>query len=410
MKHKLKIAVILGIEFIAIAIVLILIFFSGKKQYTVTFDLNGGTLVSGSLEQSVTQGHNATPPSAVKEGHYLRGWSGSYKGVTNDTTVRAIWEYETTPGIIYETPKGATYTEISGCYKNLSGKLYIGAYKDDLIVFGIKAGAFENCAKITDIHLLNGILTIEERAFAGCTSMVSIDLPNTATVIGDEAFLNCASLKSITLPKNLETLGANAFSGCTSLEEVYIPSTIKEISDNAFEGLENLKKVVFFDNEERIEVPADDAKDDDKKDSDKKEDDKNDEIVLELKDREPTVIGHRAFADCIALESVEFTNAPLVIKGEAFASCEALRYIIIPEKTVLIEAGAFDTPEMDVYLYFETEADIADFEDGWHRDDANLIFGYNGEEIVPDEEIGGDEAGGSDDELTDSDAGIADQE
>ena len=100
MKQRAKLAIILGIEFIAIAVVLILIFFSTKKQYTITFDLDGGTLISGSLVQNVTQGHNATPPTAVKEGHYLRGWSGNYKGVTSNDRVTAIWEYETTPGIV----------------------------------------------------------------------------------------------------------------------------------------------------------------------------------------------------------------------------------------------------------------------------------------------------------------------
>ena len=51
MKHKIKLGVILGVEFVAITLILLLIFFAGKKSYTVTFDLNGGTLISGELEQ-----------------------------------------------------------------------------------------------------------------------------------------------------------------------------------------------------------------------------------------------------------------------------------------------------------------------------------------------------------------------
>ena len=246
MKQKAKLAIILGAEFIAIAVVLLLIFFSTKKQYTITFDLDGGTLISGSLVQSVTQGHNATPPSAVKEGHYLRGWSGSYKGVTGNERVTAIWEYETTPGIEYSTKSGATYTEISGCFRSVTGKLYIGAYHNDLIVYGIKTGAFANCAKVSEIYLLDGIITIGERAFANCASLEIIELPDTATVIGDSAFEGCAKLKTIVLPRALETLGDDAFIGCDALETVYIPDTVTSIGENAFMGCKSLKNVIFY--------------------------------------------------------------------------------------------------------------------------------------------------------------------
>ena len=40
-KDKLKILIILGIEFIAISLILVMIFFAGKKTHTVTFDFNG---------------------------------------------------------------------------------------------------------------------------------------------------------------------------------------------------------------------------------------------------------------------------------------------------------------------------------------------------------------------------------
>ena len=39
MKQKTKLIIILAVEFIAISLVLLLIFFAGKKSYTVTFDL-----------------------------------------------------------------------------------------------------------------------------------------------------------------------------------------------------------------------------------------------------------------------------------------------------------------------------------------------------------------------------------
>ena len=328
MKQKVKLAIILGAEFLAIAIVLILIFFSTKKQYTITFDLNGGTLVSGSLEQSVTQGHNATPPSAVKEGHYLRGWSGNYRGVTSDERVTAIWEYETTPGIEYSTKSGATYTEISGCFKSISGKLYIGAYHNDMIVFSIKTGAFASCTKVTDIYLLDGIITIGERAFANCSSLETIELPGTATVIGDSAFEGCQSLKSIVLPRSLETLGDSAFIGCNSLEAVYLPDTVSSIGENAFMGCENLKKVVFYSGSEpdidnlTASAPEDEAEEDVS-------------LLPSLR------IGAFAFAFCTRLQEINLPSGLEVIEQSAFKGCSSLRAVSFSERLRKIGNEAF---------------------------------------------------------------------
>ena len=329
MKQKVKLGIILGSEFLAIAIVLLLIFFSTKKQYTISFDLDGGTLISGSLVQSVTQGHNATPPTAVKEGHYLRGWSGNYRGVTSDERVTAIWEYETTPGIEYSTKSGATYTEISGCFRSISGKLYIGAYHNDLIVYGIKTGAFANCSKVTDLYLLDGIITIGERAFANCSSLEMIELPNTATVIGDSAFENCTSLKTIVLPRSLETLGDGAFIGCDALETVYIPDAVENIGENAFLGCYNLKNVIFYSEEEldpdNLNVAAKSAQ---------KQDDDN--LYYP-----PLTIGNSAFATCVKLETVIFPAGLTTIEDYAFKGCPSLSLVEFGDKLEYIGTEAF---------------------------------------------------------------------
>lgn len=214
MKHKLKLIIVFSVEFIAIAVMLLFIFFAGKKVYTVTFDLNGGTLLSGDLVQKVTQGHNASAPKVTKDGCYFLEWSGSYRQVTRDITIKAVWEYETTEGIEYsvdEDDRTSNYCTIKGCYKQLTGDVYIGAYYDDKKVLGIEKGAFENCTEITSIYLLDGILTIEEDAFKGCTSLEKIEIPSTVRTIGANAFSGCSALKEVILPKELKYLSANAF-------------------------------------------------------------------------------------------------------------------------------------------------------------------------------------------------------
>ena len=192
-KQRIKLFIILGVEFIAITVMLLLIFFAGKQVYTVTFDLNGGTLLGGDTIQKVTQGHNATPPSVTKEGHYLLTWSGSYREVTHDVTITAVWEYETSPGIEYKN-KG-NYCTIASGFKSMQGEIYVGAYSGERKALGIDEGAFENCNGVTKFHFLDGVLIIGDNAFAGCTSLESIELPNTAVSMGDGVFEGCDSLK-----------------------------------------------------------------------------------------------------------------------------------------------------------------------------------------------------------------------
>ncbi len=247
MKHKFKIGLIIGAEFVAIAVILLLVFFAGKKSYTVTFDLNGGTLISGDIEQRVTQGKNATPPTVAKDGCYLHSWSGSYNRVTRDITVKAVWEWNTSVGFDYVSSEDSNYCEIKGCYQYLSGDVYVGVYHDEKKVLGIMDEAFLNCSEITNIFMLDGILSIGDRAFENCSSAVAIELPGTLTRLGVAAMKNCTSLEEIVLPEGLKVLSRETFYNCTSLKKVTLPSTLEVIEEGAFLGCTALETVVMAD-------------------------------------------------------------------------------------------------------------------------------------------------------------------
>lgn len=60
-------------------------------RYDVHFELNGGSLVSGELLQSVSSGEDAVPPVAEREGYAFKGWSGTYQDVQADSDVLAQW-------------------------------------------------------------------------------------------------------------------------------------------------------------------------------------------------------------------------------------------------------------------------------------------------------------------------------
>ena len=335
-KTKIKLVAILSVEFIGVIVILMLVLFAGKKSYTVTFDLNGGVLLGGEVEQRVVQGQNAIPPSVAKHGHYLLRWSGSYKSVTRDLTVKAIWEYETSPGIEYYVPENTNYCEISGSYRDIQGDVYVGAYYEGRQVMGIKEGAFKDRVGITGVYLLDGILGIADEAFSGCTSLEVIELPSTVVRIGKEAFKNCESLKEIILPRSLKYIDESAFEGCISLE-----------------------KVTFYEYEEEIKPEETDKND--KVDKNDKND-KN-ETVKEIKGN---------------LES---------IGNNAFAGCEALKQVILPTSVKSVGKNAFDTEGLVIKLYFTEEELPEGFDPEWCSEKVEIIYDLlNYVEPAPDEE------------------------
>ena len=237
---KLKIIIVFGVLFLLIAVLLMLIFLDGKKTYTVRFDLDGGTLLGGSLEQRVMQGQDAIPPSVVKEGAFLRGWSASYRRITRDIVIEAVWEYETTAGIIYADSENQNFTEIVGAFPHLRGEIYLGAYHDEKKVLGIRDRVFANQTEITKVYLLDGLYSIGAEAFTNCTKLTEIEIPETVIYLGAGAFRGCTALETLTLNEGLLTIAAGAFENCTSLTEVVLPESLLTIEEGVFKGCENL--------------------------------------------------------------------------------------------------------------------------------------------------------------------------
>ena len=226
-RGRFKILLVFGILFLLVSVLLTLIFLEGKKTYTVEFDLDGGTLLGGSLEQRVMQGQDAIPPAVVKDGAYLRGWSTSYRRITKDVVIKAIWEYETTAGIVYTNGENQNYVEIERAYEFLRGEVYLGAYFNEKKVLGILDGAFFNQKGITRVYLLNGLISIGNEAFSGCSALTKIEIPETVTRIGKYAFRDCYDLEELTLNEGLLSIGERAFEDCVALTEVFIPESVR---------------------------------------------------------------------------------------------------------------------------------------------------------------------------------------
>ena len=379
MKQKIKLGIILGVEFIAIAVILILIFFAGKKTYKVTFDLNGGTLISGELVQTVPQGKNATPPTVAKEGCYLRSWSASYKQVTRDIVVEAVWEWEiiTTVGFDYSSTDNSDYCTIENSFVDLYGDVYVPTHHDNLKILGIAADAFKGRDGITYVHMLDGIISIGDGAFSECDNLTAIELSGTIKKLGTGVLENCVSLETVVLPDKLEVISERTFKGCVSLEEILVPENIKVIGKNVFEDCESLKKVELSDGLEEILDGAF----------------RNctalEEIVIPATVK---VIGENAFEGCTSLKKITFETKdepiesedeenedekneedPITvliglveIKSGAFKDCSALTEVHLPETIEIIGENAFDNAELTVYIPLN-EADVHEgFAENWH--------------------------------------------
>ena len=371
MKHKIKLGIILGAEFIAITLILLLIFFAGKKTYTVTFDLNGGTLISGELEQVVPQGKSATPPTVAKDGCYLHSWSASYQQITRDIVIKAVWEWQTSIGFDYKESENSDYCEITGSFKDLVGDVYVGVYYNKKKVLGIQDEAFMDRDGITYIHMLDGILSIGARVFADADALVSVELPGTLAKLGESAFRDCDSLTTIILPNTLTNLGTHVFAGCTSLERVVLPNGLKYIPAGTFEGCTSLTEIVIPASVERIDADAfsgctalesiifeveeeviagdetDTAEDNGKKDKNNKNDKTEED------------------GEADNVETVIYRGLVSIAAG-AFKDCTSLLEVTLPVTVQVIEEGAFDNEHLVIKVSLTEEQKPEGWADGWN--------------------------------------------
>lgn len=350
MKKHWKLLLFISIEFLIVITIVLLTLFAGSKSYTVTFDLNGGTYISGSLVQTVRHGQDAVPPVVTKDGAFLLEWDVDYTKITKDQTITAVWEYETSYGIEFEFIGNSNYCLISGCYKNISGDVYIGANYNNMRVLGIKDGAFQNCERITGIYLLDGLLSIGNNAFSGCTSLEVLEIPSTVEVIGTNILKDCKNIEKLSVPFIGSDLGneekasnehlAYFFGGSGfAYNAKYVPESLKEVNingtsnvaANAFYNCTNIEKVTFSDDLTKIDSDAF------RNCSGLKE------VIIPNGIEE---IGDTAFVNCTSLETLTLGDTLTTIGNACFANCTSLKTLTIGKSVEDIPENAFQNCTM----------------------------------------------------------------
>lgn len=87
---------------------------------------------------------------------------------------------------------------------------------------------------ITGIHLNNKLKHINDSAFEQCTKITDIHLPETVLTIGQRAFSGCTNVENLSLNYGLTEIKAEAFSYIKKITEIYIPQTVTLLSSTAF--------------------------------------------------------------------------------------------------------------------------------------------------------------------------------
>ena len=326
------------------------------KDYTVTFDVNGGV---GEVEsQTVRYKKTVAEPIAPTKDHYdFIGWyvdgvkvefpyvvtthtdfvaeyaltSYTITYNVNGGTMPATFvsEYNVETGVTLPTPTRSLYL-FDGWYENadfsgakvtsisegdFGNKTYYAKWLSTTNgityqlsgdgTYYIVTGYNGSDTAIVIPSSVNGIPVkeIAANAFKGKQRITSITVPDSVTYIGSYAFSGCISLTELNLGNGVKTIPSSMAEGCNKLASINIPDSVTSIGNYAFYNCTSLTSVVIGDS--------------------------------------VTSIGYEAFRNCSSLVSVVIPDSVTSIGDFAFYYCSSLTSVVIPDSVTSIGNYAF---------------------------------------------------------------------
>jgi hypothetical protein len=197
-----------------------------------------------------------------------------------------------------------------------------GSYTIPGSVTNIAAGAFVDCAGLTNVTVPNSVTSISDGAFAGCSALTNVAIPSSVTSIGDDAFQS-TGLTSVTIPGSITNIGMGAFYACAGLTAVRIlPGSLASIGPQAFGYCSSLSTLIIGEG-----IPS---------------------------------IGESAFVFCTRLHKVTIPAGVTNIADSAFEDC-GLTSVTIPDSVTSIAEGAFADCDGLTTVFFKGNAPTADW-------------------------------------------------
>ncbi len=360
------------------------------KKLKITYQLNGGTVSSGSGKVSgdiyseevgldANGKADVTFLSAVsKSGYFLDGWyasepapgvdfyeAGTTKTLAKSMTLYAHWIDNKADYIVLDNYTKEDGTKVYGTEagvlknNNTSGHVTVASVYHGLPV--TVAGAFYQPgdynsrifgfygSNIKSISLPDTITEIGNAAFREVDLSESINIPESVTTIGVQAFysspettitlpesikviknlsLTYSKVETINLPEGLEKIESSAFDKSQLKGSITIPSTVKELGDFAFSDCHYITEVEIKCSLPDFEYAFCWC-----------ENLKTVKITGSMK-----TLGNSAFFKCSSLTTVELPKSLTKIEKSAFYNCTALTEITIPENVTEMAKGRADGP------------------------------------------------------------------
>ncbi|MDD4315597.1 MAG: leucine-rich repeat protein [Clostridia bacterium] len=254
----------------------------------------------------------------------------AFFGCTYLTTVQA--GSATTPSSITNIGNSA----FEGCVRLLSNEVSL----NQSILFpntvNVGSRAFAGCAELTNIRIVDTLVTLGEEAFANCTKLTTIRYGGNTqlSVLPKDVFKGCNALQNFRFPNSVTTIEGNPFSSCNAL----VGFTVEESNENfqtVFSAQQNYnvlytktgnKTIVLFPTgiATNFEVPFDVQKIAPYAFSSSK--------VLRLTFAGGVTgveIGEYAFAECKALSQVALSTRVNAVGQYAFSNCTLLSSVAI---------------------------------------------------------------------------------
>jgi len=340
------------------------------SNYTISYDLNGGTLVDNATSYTVySNSFEISSPTRV--GYTFVGWSGSdIDGIKKNVTVEngsvgnrsfvAHWEAKTNQVFFDSNGAQGTMNGFTGKtdqYINLpSNSFYRSGYsfsgwsetKDGEVIYAecsqYQITALETTTLYACWSPLYQVALQEDNTYhitkyIGTESKVEIPLSIdgiSVNGISANAFSECITVESVFISKNVTYIGAGLFSGCVELTKIEVDSSNPTYYSKNNCIIEKENKILVAGCNTSIIPTSDNVLEIGKNAF--KGCTKLAQIIVP-----DTVlkIGSGAFSNCWGLINVSLSQSITTIESNTFTNCHKLVFIEIPDNVTKISAYAF---------------------------------------------------------------------